>query len=157
MAQRRHSTKLSLQSSELGLPHPLTRRQVWTLPFGSGGKHTRLRERGWGVLSSNEGTDTVVLVNIYAPCGKWERRRQKEDKAKNGNKGKRGKVGAKIEKVEERGRRVIIREGRRKDREWRGKEWGDGKRGMGRGRKVGNRKCIERKMKRKECKRNSRM
>jgi len=40
----RPSTKLSLQSSALGLSHPLTRR----------------RERGWGA-NSNERTDTVAL------------------------------------------------------------------------------------------------
>ncbi len=55
--------KLFLQSSELGLPHPLTRRRVcpplW-LGGGGGGGHTRLRERGWGSPSSDERTYTVV-------------------------------------------------------------------------------------------------
>jgi hypothetical protein len=64
--QSGQSAKPFLQSSELGLPHPLTRRRVCTLPpsyFGSwGGGHTRLRERvGGGGLNSDEGTDTVVL------------------------------------------------------------------------------------------------
>jgi hypothetical protein len=36
-AQSRQSTKLSLQSSELGLPHPLGRRQVCTPPLVEGG------------------------------------------------------------------------------------------------------------------------
>ncbi len=44
--------RLLLQSSELGLPHPLTRRRVCLPPFGSGGRggaqRTRLRERGGG-------------------------------------------------------------------------------------------------------------
>ncbi len=46
----RQSAKPFLQSSELGLPQPLTRRRVWPPPpFGSEGKgHTRWRERGWG-------------------------------------------------------------------------------------------------------------
>ncbi len=35
--QSRQSAKLFLQSSEWGLPHPLTRKQVCPPPFGSGG------------------------------------------------------------------------------------------------------------------------
>ena len=54
-AQSRQSAKLFLQSSELGLPHPLTRKQV----------------RGWGSPSSDEGTYTVVLY-IYN-CNCWWR------------------------------------------------------------------------------------
>ncbi len=47
--QSRQSTKLSLQSSELGLPHPFTRKGVYTLPgLGGGGIHTRLRDSGEG-------------------------------------------------------------------------------------------------------------
>ncbi len=41
-------------------PHPLPRKQVW-----GGGRHTRLRGRGWGPNSSNEGTDTLVLYVYY--------------------------------------------------------------------------------------------
>ncbi len=37
-AQSRQSTKLSLQSSELGLPHPLTRRRVCTPHLIQGGE-----------------------------------------------------------------------------------------------------------------------
>jgi hypothetical protein len=54
-AQSRQSTKLYLQSSELGLPHPLTPSH----PPGSEGKHTRLREMGWVGPNSNDGAGTV--------------------------------------------------------------------------------------------------
>ncbi len=40
--QSRQSAKLFLQSSELGLPHPLVLPNLWS----GGGGHTRLRERG---------------------------------------------------------------------------------------------------------------
>jgi hypothetical protein len=39
-AQGRQSTNLFLQSSKLGLPHPLTRKRVCPSPFGSGGRGT---------------------------------------------------------------------------------------------------------------------
>ncbi len=49
IVQSRQSAKLFLQSSELGLPHPLTRRRVcpplWT---GGGGVHTHACGRGSG-------------------------------------------------------------------------------------------------------------
>jgi hypothetical protein len=53
----RQSTRLFLQSSELGppLPHP----QASVSLFGSGGKLAR--GRGGGSPNSGEGTDTVVL------------------------------------------------------------------------------------------------
>jgi hypothetical protein len=50
MAQSRQSAKLFLQSSELGLPQPLTRRRVW-LPPASGGMGTLTGERGVGRVS----------------------------------------------------------------------------------------------------------
>jgi hypothetical protein len=56
-SQRRQSAKLSLQSSELGLPHPLSRRQVCPPPFGPG-------ERGWESPNFDERTYTVVIY-IY--------------------------------------------------------------------------------------------
>jgi hypothetical protein len=56
-----------LQSLELGLPHPFTRRRVCPPPFGPGGGHTRLRLKGWGSPNSNEVTYTVVLY-IYKYC-----------------------------------------------------------------------------------------
>jgi hypothetical protein len=63
--QSRQSAKLFIQSSELGLPQPLTRRRVCPLPPVLGGEgHTRLRERCWGSPNSDEGTYTVVLF-IY--------------------------------------------------------------------------------------------
>jgi hypothetical protein len=59
LPQSRQSARLFLQSSELGLPHPLTRKQV----------------RGWGSPSSDEGTYTVVLY-IYARKQGQETRKQ---------------------------------------------------------------------------------
>jgi hypothetical protein len=54
------SAKRFLQSSELGLPHPLTRRRVCPpSPFQS--RWMGLRERGWGSPNSDVGTYTVVL------------------------------------------------------------------------------------------------
>jgi hypothetical protein len=49
-AQSRQITKLSLQSSELGLPHPSHAGECVPSPLlpGGGGGHTPLRERGWG-------------------------------------------------------------------------------------------------------------
>jgi hypothetical protein len=67
--QSRQSAKPFLQSSELGLPQPLTRRRVCPPPpppsprfWGEG--HIRWRERGWESPNSDEGTFTVVLF-IY--------------------------------------------------------------------------------------------
>jgi hypothetical protein len=57
---------LFLQSSELGLPQPLTCRHTVPPPprfWGEG--HTRWRERGWGSPNSDEGTYTVVLFIQY--------------------------------------------------------------------------------------------
>ncbi len=52
--QSRQSARLFLQSSELGLPHPL--------PVGDfSGRDTLLVEDGVGVPSSDGGTDSVVL------------------------------------------------------------------------------------------------
>jgi hypothetical protein len=47
-SQSRQSAKLFLQSSELGLPHPLTRRRVVYVPLfvGSGGGGTLACEKG---------------------------------------------------------------------------------------------------------------
>ncbi len=69
----RQSAKLSLQSSELGLPYPLTRRRVCVYPpppFGSGGEDTLSFGRGAGGRggpNSNEGTDTGTLA-LYSLC-----------------------------------------------------------------------------------------
>jgi hypothetical protein len=61
--QGRQSAKPFLQSSELGLPAPLTRRSVPPPPtFGSGGRGTIAGESGgWESPNSDEGTYTVVL------------------------------------------------------------------------------------------------
>jgi hypothetical protein len=63
----RQSAKLFLQSSELGLPQPLTCRQACPSLWFRGEGHTRWRERGWESPNSNEGTYTVVLF-IYVLC-----------------------------------------------------------------------------------------
>jgi hypothetical protein len=55
-AQSRPSAKLFLQSSELGLPHPLIRRRVCLPTFGPGGRGTLAGEsRGGGVLITTRG------------------------------------------------------------------------------------------------------
>jgi hypothetical protein len=51
--QSRQSARLFLQSSELSVYPPP--------PLVPGGKHTRLREMGWGSPNSDEGTDNVLL------------------------------------------------------------------------------------------------
>ncbi len=61
--QSRQSAKLVLQSSELGLPQPFTRRPVCPPPFWFRWEgHTRWRERGWESANSDEGTYTVVVL-----------------------------------------------------------------------------------------------
>jgi hypothetical protein len=73
-AQSRQSAKLFLQSSELGLPQPLTRRRVCTPSPQLGGRgthrqHTRWRGRSWESPNSDGGTYTVVLfIHIYVLC-----------------------------------------------------------------------------------------
>jgi hypothetical protein len=56
-----------LQSSELGLPQPRTRRRVCPHPLWFRGEgHIRWRERGWESRNSDEGTYTVVLcMHMY--------------------------------------------------------------------------------------------
>jgi hypothetical protein len=61
LTQSRNSAWLFLQSSELGLPHTFTRRQVYPLLWCKGwGKHS-LAGEGVRGPNSDEGTDTVVL------------------------------------------------------------------------------------------------
>ncbi len=51
-----------LQSSELGLPQPLTHRRVCPPPLWFRGEgHTGWQERGWDSRNSDEETYTVVL------------------------------------------------------------------------------------------------
>ncbi len=61
--QSRQSARIFLQSSELGLPHSLTRRRVCLplLPFGSGGRTHSLAGEGRSP-NSDDGTDTLVLL-----------------------------------------------------------------------------------------------
>ena len=70
----RQSARLLLQSSELRLPHPLTRRRVCSplLWFGGGGIHIThsLGERGWGVPIQTRGQTLWYsrYLPIYALC-----------------------------------------------------------------------------------------
>ncbi len=69
----RQSTKLFLQSSELGLPQPLTRRRVCASPLWFRGEgRTRWRERGWESPNSDEGHTLWHSWYTYVLCGpKW--------------------------------------------------------------------------------------
>ncbi len=67
--QSRQSAKISLQSSELGLPHPLTRRRMCPPPFGTGGRGILAGERGGGrvLISTRRHT---LWYSIYM-CTLW--------------------------------------------------------------------------------------
>jgi hypothetical protein len=70
IAQSRQRTRLFLQSSESGPPHPLTCRQVCPLLLWFWGEGTQLlttTREGVGDPNSDEGTDTVALFvfSIY--------------------------------------------------------------------------------------------
>jgi hypothetical protein len=54
-----------LQSSELRLPHPFSRRRVCPPPFCPGGGHTRLRERGNGGRPTISTRGQTVVLFIY--------------------------------------------------------------------------------------------
>ncbi len=60
--QSRQSARLFLQSSELGLPHPLTRSRACPPPLVQRGWDTLACERGGP--NSNEGTYTVVMYFV---------------------------------------------------------------------------------------------
>ncbi len=71
--QSRQSAKLFLQSSELGLPQPLTHRRVLPPPLWLRGEgHTRWRERGRESPNSNEGTYTTLWYSVYI-CTLWHK------------------------------------------------------------------------------------
>jgi hypothetical protein len=62
----RQSAKLSLQSSVLGLPHPLTRRRVCLPPLIRWEGHTLLREKRWGTTQFQRGDRHCgILVYMY--------------------------------------------------------------------------------------------
>ncbi len=68
VAQSRQSAKHFLQSSELGLPQPLTSRRVCTSPpFGSGG-NTLARGRGHGGSQFGRGDRNCGTLNIDVFC-----------------------------------------------------------------------------------------
>jgi hypothetical protein len=60
-AKCRQSARLFLQSSELRLPHPLTRRRVCSPLLWFRGGYTLTAGEGVGGPNSDEGIDTVVL------------------------------------------------------------------------------------------------
>ncbi len=63
-SQNIQTARLALQSSELAPTAPHPQASACPTHFGSGGGHTRLRERGRGEpmgANSDEGTDTLVL------------------------------------------------------------------------------------------------
>ncbi len=65
--QSRQSAKLFLQSSELGLPQPLTRRRVCppALVHGRGLLHTRLGERGSQFRRGDRHCSTLGILYMY--------------------------------------------------------------------------------------------
>jgi hypothetical protein len=65
--QSRQSAKLFLQFSELGFPHPLTRKRVCPPLWFRGEGGTLACGRGVGESQIRRGTDTVVLY-IYVLC-----------------------------------------------------------------------------------------
>ena len=65
--QSRQSAKLFSSRRNWVSPTPLAAGECALPPFGLGGEHTRLRERGWGSPNADEGTFTVVLY-IYKYC-----------------------------------------------------------------------------------------
>jgi hypothetical protein len=62
------SAKPFLQSSELGLPQPLTRTRVCPPPFGSGGRGTLAGERGVGESQFQRGDMHCGTLCIYVLC-----------------------------------------------------------------------------------------
>jgi hypothetical protein len=65
--QSRQSSKLFSSRRNWVSPTPLASGKCALPPFGRGGEHTRLRERGWGSPKADGGTFTVVLY-IYKYC-----------------------------------------------------------------------------------------
>jgi hypothetical protein len=64
LTKSRQSARLFIQSSELGLPHPLTRRRVSLPPLVPGEGHTCLRERGsqFGQGDRHCGTLGIIVL-----------------------------------------------------------------------------------------------
>jgi hypothetical protein len=85
-AQSRQSAKLFLQSSELGLPQPLTRRRVCPPPLVPGGRGTLTGERGgWRVPITTRGHTLWYSVNtctVYVLCGVEQRKNKKRQREK---------------------------------------------------------------------------
>ncbi len=73
-SQSRQSAKLFLKSSELGLPHPLTRRLVCLPPMVRGEGHTRLGGQGRGGVQFRRGDihcGTLGTYVLYEPNHFW--------------------------------------------------------------------------------------
>ncbi len=68
-SQSRQSAKLFLQSLELGLPQPLTRRRVRPPTFGSRGRGTLAGERGGGRVPIPT-REHIVWYSVYI-CTLW--------------------------------------------------------------------------------------
>jgi hypothetical protein len=71
MPQSRQSARLFLQSSELRLPHPLTRRRVCPPLVQGEGAHSLAGEGGWGGPNSDEGTlwySMFVYTVLFVLC-----------------------------------------------------------------------------------------
>jgi hypothetical protein len=69
-AQSRQSAKLFLQSSELGLPQPITRRRVCPLPSVLGGGAHSLAREVVGESQFRRGDIHCGTLYIYVLCGK---------------------------------------------------------------------------------------
>jgi hypothetical protein len=68
-AQSRQSAKLFLQSLDLGLPHPLSRRRVCPPPpFGPGGRAHSLAGEGLGESQFRRGDIHCGALYIYVLC-----------------------------------------------------------------------------------------
>jgi hypothetical protein len=67
MTQIIESARLSVPSSELRPPHPLTHNPVLPPPLGPRGETHSLAGEGVGEHNSDEGTDIVVLYVYYNP------------------------------------------------------------------------------------------
>jgi hypothetical protein len=73
--QSRQSAKLFLQSSQLGLPQPLTRRRVCPPPLvPGGGAHALAGERGGGSVPIHTRRHTCDTLYICCICTLWFKR-----------------------------------------------------------------------------------
>ncbi len=76
-SRSRQIAMLFLQSSELGLPHPLALRRVPPPPFGSGGGAHSLAREGMGESQFRRGDIHCGTLYIYVLCGSIPQQRTK--------------------------------------------------------------------------------